>query len=1270
MDSSSETESDMNHTSPRQSSEGLLRLVFAMLAVVLTAALAAAAYPATSVADARPELLWQSPSDLASGSSAGRMEDLRGMDVLPSSGNLVVVDQDNARIDEFTAWGEFVKAWGWGVRDGLAELQTCGPGAQPPTSTCLPGIVGTGAGQLPSAVGVAIGGDDSIYVYEGEECEAGDCRPQNFRVQKFNAGGEFVLMFGGEVNKTKSTEPGSTPAERNLCTEASGDTCGIGVLGTGPGEFSNRSDLDAIDVGPGGTIFVGDAGRIQAFEPSGAFKGEVVGSLAGEVVRSLAVDSTGNFFGTLSSTYQDSKPDVRKLDPLGVAAGTLPVNRPGAIAIDDADNLFVTETIDPVPGKLPRVVKFAADGEHLIPDQEEREKVKKEEEVSEVVIPAFAEAHQSNFSRLPSLATSSGCGIEQGADVYVGSHYQNEGETYVSAYGPAPDPAICPPPAVPPTIDEQFATAVTSDGATLKAKINPHFWPDTTYYVEYGTGKCSEGGCTSKTPVTELGPRVVGIPVTTAEVLLEGLAVSTTYHYRFVAQSGGGGPVLGGGPGEEGGSFTTTSAPPEPEPDTCPNAVFRVGPSSLLEDCRAYEMVSPVDKSNGDILPLPDPNSNLAAYNQASVDGARFGYSSYRAFGEDVESAPYISQYLASRTGDGWISDGISPARGVSLVSGEGLQTEYRFFSPDLCAAWLFHDSDPKLAEGAIEGFSNFYKRDLCGSGGYEAVTTTQPTCSAARNYLPELQGVAADGAHVAFRVPDKLTNNAAACAVGTKRFQCYESSSGSPLRLINVLPSGVASTGNCTLGSAAYNAIPFRFARVESAISDDGSRVYWTDLGASADGPGKIYVRVNATQAQSPVSGGVCTNAARACTLPVGEGRFWWATPDGSRALYVTSAGELEEFDLATSTSTGIAGEVRGLLGASDNGTKIYLASAEELAPGAPAEGTKLYLYQAGGGFTYIATLASPDLPTDALNFYPSPITFTPFNHRARVTPDGMHAVFMSSAALTGEENRDAQSGQPDAEVFVYDADSKRLSCASCLATGQRPSGRELRPFASTSGGQPTGVWAASQIQGYPTQLRGNRVLSADGQRLFFESFQGLVSRDTNNKQDVYEWEAPADASGPTSNTCTESSPAYRPANDGCISLISSGTSGIDSEFLDASVDGSDVFFTTNSSLVSSDPGLIDVYDARVQGGFPPPPPPTPPCQGEGCQSPAPPPPVDPAPASSTFHGPGDLLEKKPKPCRKGKVRKHGRCVKKHRAGKKKRHGTGKAGQKKGARR
>ena len=66
---------------------------------------------------------------------------------------------------------------------------------------------------------------------------------------------------------------------------------------------------------------------------------------------------------------------------------------------------------------------------------------------------------------------------------------------------------------------------------------------------------------------------------------------------------------------------------------------------------------------------------------------------------------------------------------------------------------------------------------------------------------------------------------------------------------------------------------------------------------------------------------------------------------------------------------------------------------------------------------------------------------------------------------------------------------------------------------------------------------------------------------------------------------------------------------------FLDASVNGSDAFFLTDSSLAFGDPGSFDVYDAREGGGFP-----TPPnfiaCEGDACQ-PLPEAPEDPTPGT-----------------------------------------------------
>ena len=62
-----------------------------------------------------------------------------------------------------------------------------------------------------------------------------------------------------------------------------------------------------------------------------------------------------------------------------------------------------------------------------------------------------------------------------------------------------------------------------------------------------------------------------------------------------------------------------------------------------------------------------------------------------------------------------------------------------------------------------------------------------------------------------------------------------------------------------------------------------------------------------------------------------------------------------------------------------------------------------------------------------------------------ARVSPDGRYLAFMSARSLTGYDNLDANSGQPDEEVFLYRRRKPGgLVCASCDPTGARPVGSQ----------------------------------------------------------------------------------------------------------------------------------------------------------------------------------------------------------------------------------
>jgi hypothetical protein len=97
----------------------------------------------------------------------------------------------------------------------------------------------------------------------------------------------------------------------------------------------------------------------------------------------------------------------------------------------------------------------------------------------------------------------------------------------------------------------------------------------------------------------------------------------------------------------------------------------------------------------------------------------------------------------------------------------------------------------------------------------------------------------------------------------------------------------------------------------------------------------------------------------------------------------------------------------------------------------------------------------------------------------------------------------------------------------------------------------------------------------------------------------------------------------AYEWKQNGSLHLLSTGRSGADdSSFGNASPSGDDAFFLTRDRLVSSDQDdAVDMYDARVNGGFPGEPAP---CEGAECKSETSGPPDDEA-GSSNLAGPGN---------------------------------------------
>ncbi len=351
---------------------------------------------------------------------------------------------------------------------------------------------------------------------------------------------------------------------------------------------------------------------------------------------------------------------------------------------------------------------------------------------------------------------------------------------------------------------------------------------------------------------------------------------------------------------------------------------------------------------------------------------------------------------------------------------------------------------------------------------------------------------------------------------------------------------------------------------------------------------------------------------------------------------------------------------EVHGVLGASKSGSHVYFAANGVLAPGAPtgnchapaAHGAlsalkgkcNLYLWHEGT-ISYLTQLNTSGTKntSDSLNWAPTPqdLFASSVPKTSLVSDSGETLLFRSQEKLTSYENE----GVP--ELYRYRVGAPAISCASC-----NPGGEPAESGPSMGSMTFPGL---SPRQGTAAVMSRN--MSADGNRVFFETTEALSATDTNGAVDcsptgfpsqsfpscldVYMWEAPETGS------CKAGGSSYAVLNDGCIYLISTGKDAYPSLFADASKSGADVFFFTREQLVGQDKDeLQDVYDARVEGGLSSQnPQANVPCEGaDACHGPAQVPPAETAPATPAFVGPGNPVpkHKKPKARKNKKHKKH----------------------------
>jgi hypothetical protein len=1184
------------------------------------------------------------------GAGPGQCESPQGVATDWETGRVYVADRGNGRINVFKADGTFLSSFG--------------------------------EAQLASPTWVAVDNDEGSAsrhdVYVGTE---------NFEVRKFKASGEFVKSFGGEgtgpCHLMRTDDPIAVGPDGDVNVADTYDKDGEGPLHVfvvriqrfnSAGECLGEVKLSEEEFPGGGQLRIsglvvdaaGDSyvsrtnGKFVKYGPAGTF----LGDLGGLEAKGLAIDATGNVFskqrgepittgGSFVYFIAEYAPDmslVRRFayrftdSPLGLAAFEqesgvegLFASEPPSQATPQVNFLLIPQ--GPVIAPEPCHVKPAGLGSvratlqaEINPEGKETHfhfeysdgtetKTSLSVPLSGAVDVEMHEAAQLIEGLKPETVYSCHAVAENADGVAsgeVGSFETKEG----FEFGPG------------------LVSDVGAEEATLSAQGNPLGLAATAVieYVEDAKYQLTGFAEALTAPASELDYGA-GETMQARSVTLTGLTPATTYHWRLHVRNGV--PPQG-------------LVCPRNGKEPCPanEHTFRTFGASIgvLGDGRAWELVSPPQKNGAEVgTPylasgaFEDRGPRILA---SSGSGEAATYTSFTSFGKDAEGAPSSSQYLSKRTSGGWTTENISPFGFQVPV----LDIPFKGFTPDL-GFTAFKVTEGALTPDCPEGPENLYLRNNA-TGTLDCLTPEVPEHGDIGCLV--YAGISEDGGRAFFASGPRYAGVPAG-----KGFSLYEWSREGGLVPISIVPGqsqAAAPTEGTVFGSSrsrvSVSNCQWGQSVMRHVISADGSKAFWTYAPEDEHEPTLLLAHIHGAETiQLDAEPKGQKGKEKPGAGPFGNGVFQAASTDGM-VVYFTDTGKLisgskaeagkpdlyrYEFGkaepLSDLTRGAVAGNVQDVVGASDDGSYVYfvaegaLTGEEEGAAGQKAKEGAQNLYLSHEGKTsFIARLAAAD---------ENDWSAQPKSLSARVSPDGRHLAFLSveAEALAGYDNTVAvgehckfnqaekrlEGGPLCSQGFVYDAESKTLSCASCNPSGARPLGPTLVP-------------------GWSNVYEGPRYLSDDGSRFFLTTFDALVRADENGKRDVYEFERPGTGS------CSTQSDSYDPVSGGCHFLISSGRSEDESYFIDASSDGRDAFFSTRGALVGWDGNEnFDVYDAREGGGFPEPSQ-APSCQGEGCKPPASLPPSISSPPS--FEGPGNPPARKP--CKKGQVRKHGKCVKK----------------------
>ena len=467
---------------------------------------------------------------------------------------------------------------------------------------------------------------------------------------------------------------------------------------------------------------------------------------------------------------------------------------------------------------------------------------------------------------------------------------------------------------------------------------------------------------------------------------------------------------------------------------------------------RGWELVSPPAKQGSDVI--AETSRTRAAAGETPQLPMAAAFASLGGFG-DVRGMGISTEYVAQRTAipgtSGWTTHAITPPQlPLTLrAAAQNLDPLYEGEMAEDLSRGLFRAWSPLTGAPNVRTVENLYLREDLrspGAGAYRLLTDApaplQPIQSSTER--PYLAAATGDLGQV-------LVESRLPLAAGASRGNpmLYKSAHGvvTPIAGDATCPGvtglSTSPTAPCSVAGMGVSAL----RRTDRTLSADGERAVFTSpvtgVGAVQTAPGaesRLYQHDDRGTSTTGDDTVVQVSASERTVPDAPQAAFFQtASTDGDR-IYFTSGEQLTDAPgsglyLWTRASDAggrhltlvVPADDPAVIGASEDGRRVYLAAIGQLVPGGPAVSEYgVYLWQDDGGtLSYVGALPRDDVLG---NVNATPWSANP--RLSRVTPDGRVLLLTTSdgsGLLAGADhgrcaaNPNATSLAACSQVYVY---------------------------------------------------------------------------------------------------------------------------------------------------------------------------------------------------------------------------------------------------------